>query len=125
MDNVALQLKINCISIVEHRYLGSIPSVYFQTLPNETAAVINTKPSNMQSGHWIMIANSSNQLFFCILFRRRKVQVTRTAVQADYARTYTVLAQVCGLYLIYAAFHLVKEMYKQKLTEFRKILYNL
>ena len=32
--------------------------------PNETFAIINTQPSNIQGEHWIMIAHSRHQLHF-------------------------------------------------------------
>ena len=57
MDNFALQQIINRIPLLKVRYLGSFPSDYVPTLDNDTFAIINTQPSNMQGEHWIMIAN--------------------------------------------------------------------
>ena len=51
MDNVSLQQKINRIPLLKYRYSGSFPSNYVPTLDNETFAIINTQPSNMQGEH--------------------------------------------------------------------------
>ena len=57
MDNFTLQQIINRMPLLKFRYLGSFPSDYVPTLDNDTFALINTQPSNMQGEHWIMIAN--------------------------------------------------------------------
>ena len=44
----ALQQIINRISPLKFRYLGSFLSDYVPTLDNDTLAIINTQPSNMQ-----------------------------------------------------------------------------
>ena len=64
MDNFALQQIINRIPLLKFRYLGSFPSDYVPTLDNDTFAIINTQPSNMQGEHWIMIAKSRRKLCF-------------------------------------------------------------
>ena len=64
MDNFALQQIINRIPLLKFRYLGSFPSDYVPTLDNDTFAIINTQPSNMQGEHWIMIAKSGQKLYF-------------------------------------------------------------
>ena len=58
LDNVSLQQIINRIPLLKYQYRGSSPSDYVPTLDNDTFAIINTQPSNMQGEHWIMIANS-------------------------------------------------------------------
>ena len=63
MDNFALQQVINRIPLLKFRYLGSFPSDYVPTLDNDTFAIINTQPSNMQSEHWIKIANFQQEFF--------------------------------------------------------------
>ena len=63
MDNFALQQIINRIPLLKFRYLGSFPSDYVPTLDNDTFAIINTQPSNMQGEHWIMIANFRHEFF--------------------------------------------------------------
>ena len=63
MDNVSLPQIINRILLFKYRYSGSFPSDYVPTLDNDTFAIINTQPSNMQGEHWIMIANSRQILF--------------------------------------------------------------
>ena len=64
MDNFALQQLINRSPLLKFRYLGSFPSDYVPTLDNDTFAIINTQPSNMQREHWIMIANFRHELYF-------------------------------------------------------------
>ena len=59
-----MQQIINRIPLLKFRYLGSFPSDYVPTLDNDTFAVINTQPSNMQGEHWIMIANFRHELYF-------------------------------------------------------------
>ena len=50
--------------LLKFRDLGSFPSDYLPTLDNDTFAIINTQPSNMQGEHWIMIANFRHELYF-------------------------------------------------------------
>ena len=45
-------------------YLGSFPSDYVLSLDNDTFAVINTQPSNMQGEHWIMMAKYRHEMYF-------------------------------------------------------------
>ena len=48
MDNYALQQIINRIPLLKFRYLDSFPSDYVPTPDNDTFAIINTQPGNMQ-----------------------------------------------------------------------------
>ena len=64
MDNFALQQIINRIPLLKYRYIGSFTADYVPTLGNDTFAIINTQPSNMQGEHWIMIANFRDKLYF-------------------------------------------------------------
>ena len=64
MDNVALRRIINRIPLLKYRYIGSIPCDHVPTLPNDTFAIINTQPSNVQGEHWNMIAKLRHQLYF-------------------------------------------------------------
>ena len=66
VDNVSLQQIINSIPLFNYRYRGSFPSDYVPTLDNDTFAIMNTQPSNMQGEHWIKIANSCQILYFCL-----------------------------------------------------------
>ena len=72
MDNFAPQQIINRILLLKFRYLGSFPSHYVPTLDNDTFAIINTQPSNMQGEHWIMIANCRQKLYFADSLGRKK-----------------------------------------------------
>ena len=71
-DNVSLRQIINRIPVLKYRYRGSFPSDYVPTLDNDTFAIINTQPSNMQGVHWIMIANSRQILYFADSLGRKK-----------------------------------------------------
>ena len=64
MDNFAPQQVINRILLLKFRYLGSFPPDYVPTLDNDTFAIINTQPSNIQGEHWIMIAKFRHELYF-------------------------------------------------------------
>ena len=64
MDNVSLQQTINRIPLLKYRYRGSFPSDYVPILDNDSFAVKNTQPSNMQGEHWIMIASSRQIVYF-------------------------------------------------------------
>ena len=57
MDNFALQQIFNRIPLLKFWYFGSFPSDYVPFLDNDTFAIINKQPSNMQGEHWIMIAS--------------------------------------------------------------------
>ena len=67
MDNISLQQKINRIPLLKYWYRGSFPSDYVPTLDNDTFAIINTQPSNMQGQHWKMIETISSNIVFCRL----------------------------------------------------------
>ena len=64
LDNVSLQQLINRIPLLKYQYRGSFPSDYVPTLDNDTFAIKNTQPSNMQFEHCIMIANSRRKMYF-------------------------------------------------------------
>ena len=64
MDIVSLQQIINRIPLLKYRYCASFPSDYVPTLDKDTFAIIDTQPCNMQGEHWIMIANSRQNLYF-------------------------------------------------------------
>ena len=64
MSKVPLQQIVNRIPLLKYRYRGSFPSDYVSTLGNDTFAIINTQPSNMQGEHWIIIANCRQILCF-------------------------------------------------------------
>ena len=72
MDNVSLQQIINRILLLKYRYGGSFPSDYVPTLDDDTFAIMNTQPSNMQGEHRIMIANSRQKLYFADSLGREK-----------------------------------------------------
>ena len=113
MDNFAPQQIISRIPLLKFRYLGSFPSDYVPTLDNDTFAIINTQPSNMQGEHWTMIANFRQELYFAdslgckgySLFNNQHYKQKMPAPLQSHP-------SVCGFYTIYAAFHLFK--FRQK-----------
>ena len=111
MDNFALQHLINHIPLLKFRYLGSFPSASdcVPTLDNDTFAIINMQPSNMQGEPRIMIANFQHELYFAdslgckrysFLNKQHYKQMMPAPLQSH--------PIVCGFYTIYAAFHLFK-----------------
>ena len=108
MDNVSLQQIINRIPQLKYRYGGSFPSDYVPTPDNDTFAIINTQPSNMQGEHWIMIANSRQILYFADSLDRKMYSFLKQHYEQMMPEPLQSHPSVCGLYTIYAAFHLFK-----------------
>ena len=109
MDIFALQPFFNRIPLLKFRYLFSFSSDYIPTPDNDTFAIINTQPNNMQREHWIMIANFRHELYFADSLGRKGYssfnnqhykQMVPAPLQSH--------PSVCGFYTIYAAFHLFK-----------------
>ena len=109
MENFALQQIINHILLLKFRYLGSFPTDYVPTLDNDTFAIINTQPSNMQGEYWNMNANFRHELYFSdslgckgygFLNNQNYKQMMPAALESH--------PSVCGFYKISAAFHLFK-----------------
>ena len=114
MVNFVLQRIINRIPLLKFRYLGSFLSDYVPTLDNDTFAIINTQPSNMQGEHWIMIANFRHDLYFAnslgrkgygFLNNQHYKQMMPAPLQSH--------PSVRGFYTICAAFHLFKFQQKE------------
>ena len=108
MDNVSLQQIINRIPLLKYRYRGSIPSDYVPTLDNDTFALINTQPSNVQGEHWIMIANSRQKMYFADSLGRKKYSFLKKQYEQMMPEPLQSHPSVCGFYTIYEAFHLFK-----------------
>ena len=108
MDNTSLQQIIDRIPLLKYRYLGSFPSDYVQTLDNDTFAIINTQPSNMQGEQWIMITNSRQKLFFADSLGRKMYSFLKQHYEQMIPEPLQSYPGVCGFYTIYAAFHLFK-----------------
>ena len=109
MNNFALQQIVNRIPLLKFRYLGSFPSDCVPPLDNDTFAIINTQPSNMQCKHWIMVANFRHEFYFAgslgckgysFLNNQHYKQMTPAPLQSH--------PGVCGFYTKYAAFYLFK-----------------
>ena len=99
---------INRIPPLKFRYRGSFPSDYVPTLDNDTFAIINTQPSNIQGEHWIMIANSRQKLYFEDSLGRKKYSFLKQQNEQMMPEPLQSHPGVCGFYTIYAAFHLFK-----------------
>ena len=106
MDNVSLHQIINRILLLKYRYRGSFPSDFVPTLDNDTFAIIKTQPSNMQSEHWIMIANSRQILFFADSLGRKRYSFLKQHYEQMMPELLQSHPSVCGFYTVYAAFHL-------------------
>ena len=109
MVNFVLQRIIIRIPLLKYRNLGSFLSHYVPTLDNDTFAIINTQPSNMQGEHWIMIANFRHDLYFANYLGRKGYGFLNNQ---HYKQMMPAPLQshpsVCGFYTICAAFHLFK-----------------
>ena len=108
MDNVSLQQIINHIPLLKYRYRGFFASDYVPTLDNDTFAIINTQPGNMQGEHWIMIANSRQKLQFANSLGRKKYSSLQQQKEQMLPENIQSHPSVCGFYTIYEAFHLFK-----------------
>ena len=108
MDIFALQQIMNRIPLLKFRYLSSFPSDYVPTLDNDTYAIINMQPSNMQGEHWIRIANSRQKLYFADSLGRKKYSFLKQQYEQMMPEPLQYHPSVCGFYTIYAAFYLFK-----------------
>ena len=115
MNNVSLQQKINRIPLLKFRYRGSFHSDYVPTLNNDTFDIIITRPSNMQGGHWIMIANSRQNLYFADSLGGKMYSFLKQQYEQMMPEPLQSHPSVCGFYTIYAAFHLFK-LRQEKIT---------
>ena len=105
MDNFALQQIINRIPLLKFRYIGSFPSDYVPTLVNDTFAIINTQPSNMQGEHWIMIASFR---YFADSLGRKKYSFLQQHYKQMMPAPLQSHPSLCGFHTIDAAFNLFK-----------------
>ena len=106
MDNVSLQQINNRIPSLKCRYRGSFISDFVPTLDNDTFAIVNTQPSNMQGEHWMMIANSRQKLYFadslgCKMYSFLKHQSKQMMPEPLQGHP-----SVCGFYTINEGFRL-------------------
>ena len=108
IDIVSVQQISNRISLLKYRYRGFFPSDYVPTLDNDTFAIINTQPSNMQGEHWILIAKSCQILYFADFLGRKKYSFLKQPYEQMMPEPLQSHPRVCGFYTIYAVFHLFK-----------------
>ena len=108
MVNVSLQRVFNRIPLLKYRYRGSFPSDYVPTLDNDTFAIINTQPSNMQGEHWILIAKSRHKLYFADSLGRKKYSFLKQNYEQMMPESLQSHSSLCGFFTIYAAFRLFK-----------------
>ena len=122
MDNVSLQQLINRIPLFKYRYRGSFFSDYVPTLDNDTLAIINTQPSNMQSEHWIMITNSRQILYFAGSLGRKKY----IFLKQHYEQMMPEPLQPIPAFAVsrrYKQLFISSNSNKKKLQEFRMLMY--
>ena len=111
MDNFAVQETISRIFLLKLRYLSSFRSDYVPTLDEDSFAIINTQPSNMQGEQWIKITNFRHEFYFadsrgCKRYsflsnnNRHCKQMMPSPLQSH--------PSVCDFYTLYAALHLLK-----------------
>ena len=110
MDNSPLKQLVNRMSLLKYRYNGPFPSEFVPNLPNDTFAIINTQPSNTPGEHWKRSAKFHHDLYFANslglsinifpFLKQNYSQLVRTRLQDH--------PSACGVYTIYAAFHLFK-----------------
>ena len=108
LNNISLQQMINRMPLLKYRYRGSFLFDYVPTLDNDTFAIINTQPSNMQGEHWIMIANSRQNFLFAESLGRKMYGLLKQQYGQMMPEPLQSHPRVCGFYTIYAAFHLFK-----------------
>ena len=108
MDNVSLQQKNNRIPLLRYWYRGSFPSDYVPTPDNDTFAIINTQPSNMQGENWIMIVNSRQKMYFADSLGHKKYSFLKQQYEQMMPDPLQSHLSNCGFYTLYAAFHLFK-----------------
>ena len=100
---------MNRILLLKFRYLGLFPSDYVSILDNDTFAIVNTQPNNMQGEHWIMIANFRHEFYFA---HSRGCKGYSFLNNQHYKRMMPAPLQshpsVCGFYTIFEAFHLLE-----------------
>ena len=106
--DVSLQQIINCIPLLKYHYRGSFPSDYVPTLDNDTFAILNKQPSNMQGEHWMMIANSCQFPYFADSFGRKKYSFLKQQYEQMIPEPIQSHPSICGFYTNYATFHLFK-----------------
>ena len=116
MDKVSLQQIINRIPLLKYRYFGSFPSDYVPSLDNDTFAITNTQPSNMQGEHWIVIVTSGQILYFADSLGRKKYSFLKQQCEQLMPQPLQSHPSVCGFYTTYAAIQLFKFRQKEKFT---------
>ena len=106
LEKVSLKQKSSGSPLLKYRYRGSFPSGYVPTLDNDTFAIKNRQPSNMQGDHWILIAGFCQELYCAdsltrpSLLKQQHKQIMPKPLQPH--------PSVRSFYTIYAAFHLFK-----------------
>ena len=125
MDNFALQQIINRIPRLKFRYLGSFFSDYVPNLDNDTFAIVNTQPSNMQGEHWIFIANFQHELYFVdsLGCKRYSFLDNQNYKQMMPAPLQSSLTQVYAAFIQYMQLFISSGFKKNKLQEFTMLMY--
>ena len=98
MDNFGPRQILNSIPLLKYRYIGSFPCDYVPTLPNDTFAIINTQPRNMQDEHWIMIAKLRHQIYFADSLGRKDYNFVRKNCKRMIPEQLQLHQSLCGFY---------------------------
>ena len=114
MDNVSLRQIINLNPLLKYQYRGCFPSDHVPTRDNDTFAIVNTQPSEMQGEHWIMVANSRQKLYLADSLGRKEYSFLKQQYEQMMPEPLQSHPSVCGFYTIYAAFHLFKFQQEEK-----------
>ena len=110
MDKTSLEQIVNRIPLPKCQYIGSFPSHFAPTLPNDSFAILDVQPRSIPCDEWIVIA-----LFHLVMYFAKSLDLSIKNYpfleQRCRQRIPTRLqghSSVCGFYTIYAAFHLFK-----------------
>ena len=125
MDNFALQQIINRILLLKFRYLGSFPLDNIPTLDNDTFAIINTQPSNMQGEQWIMIANFRHEFYFADSLSTVQTKKYSFLKQHYKQMMPASLTQVCAAFIQYTQLFISSSLGRKKLQGFTMLMYSL
>ena len=110
MDNTSLRDIFERIPELKFRYIGSFPADFVPNLPKFTFAIINTSPSSGAGEHWIMIGRLNRNYYYADSLARSitHYKFLNKKYQKMIHRPLQKMENLCGLYTIYAAFHLFK-----------------
>ena len=117
-------LSSNYSAVSHYSSIGTValsPLTMFQ-LDNDTFAIINTQPSNMQGEHWIMIANFCQKLSFTDSLGRIKYSFLKQQYEQMMPEELQSHPSVCG-FTRYMQLFICSNSDNKKLQEFTMLMY--